>query len=220
MCAVLRGFRGRFSWCAVAGVISLSVSGCLSIEGITAAIVGTTLVGGRSPSHEVEQLYYLGVFDPDDQVPPTLYRLTVRGQASFISAMNFASGWVPASFVDSLGSRIEFKPKGGDLEFRTGQGVDPVSLKVGKRLMMFGPEGFREAPADHRLVIVMGSNPEAYFTAIEEVMGAVAAAKREQSQTAVEVRRKISEDLLKLSEERVKLAEIRATLAADAGVKP
>jgi len=190
------------------------------ISGTAGGIVVATILGGRSPSHEIEQVYYLGVFDPDDQVPPSLYRLTVRGQASFISAMNFASGWVPASFVDSLGTRMEFKPKGGDLEFRTGQGAEPVSLKVGRRLVMFGPEGFREAPADHRLVVVMGSNPQAYFTAVEEVMGAVAAARREQSQTAVDVRQKIREELLKLAEERVKLAELKATVVVESASKP
>jgi hypothetical protein len=203
-------------------LVSAVLTGCADplISGTAGGIVLTTLVGGRSPSHEIEQVYYLGVFDPDDQVPPSLYRLTVRGQASFISAMNFASGWVPASFVDSLGTRMELKPKGGEIEFRTSQGVDPVILKPGRRLVMFGPEGFREAPADHRLVVVMGSNPQAYFTAVEEVMGAVAAARREQSQTAVDVRRSIAEDLLKLAEERVKVAEFRATLVVDPSTKP
>src|SRR6185436_10478783 len=45
------------------------------------------------------------------------------------------------------------------------------SLKPGRRLMMFGPEGFREAPADHRLVIVMGANPKAFFEAIDTALG-------------------------------------------------
>jgi hypothetical protein len=197
---------------------ALVLGGCADplISGTVGGIIATTIVGGRSPSHEIEQVYYLGVFDPDDQVPPSLYRLIVRGQASLISRMNFASGWVPASFVDSLASRIEFTSKAGDLQFSTGKGVDPVTLKVGRRLVMFGPEGFREAPADHRLVVVMGSNPEAYFTAVEEVMGAVAAARKEQSQTAVDMRLRIREEMLKLAEERVKLAELRATITAEA----
>ena len=39
--------------------------------------------------------------------------------------------------------------------------------------MLFGPEGFREAPKDHRLVIVMGSSPDAFFNAMDNSLGAV-----------------------------------------------
>ena len=37
-----------------------------------------------------------------EQVPPSVYRVRVKGQASFLSATKFASGWVPADLVDSL----------------------------------------------------------------------------------------------------------------------
>jgi hypothetical protein len=40
---------------------------------------------------------------------------------------------------------------------------------------MFGPEGFREAPRDHRLVVVMGSDPSVFFSAVDEALGSVAA---------------------------------------------
>lgn len=192
----------------------LSTSGC-STDGLIGGITGATLLGARSPSHEIEQVYYLGVFDPNDQVPPSLYRLTVRGQSSFISTVNFASGWVPAPLVDSLSTRIQFKEKDGDLEIRTGDLSQTATLKVGRRLIMFGPEGFREAPADHRLVVVMGSSPEKYFESVEQVLGAVAAAKQEQSATAEAKRRAIREDLLKLADDRVRLAELKATFVSD-----
>lgn len=195
----------------------LSVSGCADplIGGTVGGVTLATLLGGRSPSHEIEQVYYLGVFDPDDQVPPSLYRLTVRGQASFISTLNFASGWVPASMIDSLGTRIQFKEKGTELEFKTGDPGQTATLKTGRRLVMFGPEGFREAPADHRLVIVMGSSPEKYFESVEQVLGAVAAAKQEQSLTAQDKVRSIREELLKLADERVRLTELKATFVAE-----
>ena len=47
-------------------------------------------------------------------------------------------------------------------------------MLTGRRLVMFGPEGFREAPKDHRLVVVMGSNPDAFFSAVDEALGVVA----------------------------------------------
>ena len=46
-----------------------------------------------------------------------------------------------------------------------------TSALSGRRLMMFGPEGFREAPRNHRLVVVMGSSPEKFFSAVDEALG-------------------------------------------------
>jgi hypothetical protein len=37
----------------------------------------------------------------------------MHGQASFISFAKFASGWVPAGLVDSLGSNISFNKATG-----------------------------------------------------------------------------------------------------------
>jgi hypothetical protein len=194
-------------------VLAASVAGC-TLSGLLATVGGATLVGARSPSHELEQIYYLGVFDPDDQVPPSLYRLTVRGQASFISLVKFASGWVPAHLVDSLETRIQFKEKSTELDFSTGDPGRHSKLTPGRRLMLFGPEGFREAPANHRLVIVMGSNADQYFESVEQVLGAVAAAKREQALTPAERQADVIKRLLELSEEQGRLQRIRADFGA------
>ena len=73
-------------------VLSLCAGGALLLAGChtsvqTGALVtgGVTLAGARTPSQDLEQIYYLGVFDPEEQLPPTFYRLTVRGQASAMS---------------------------------------------------------------------------------------------------------------------------------------
>ena len=215
MRALTGSFRGRGQVVLALALASL-VSGCSMLEGLLAGAGVSTVVGARSPSHEIEQVYYLGVFDPDDQVPPSLYRLTVRGQASFISAVQFASGWVPAHLVDSLETRIQFKEKSTELEFTTGDPSRQAKLTPGRRLMLFGPEGFREAPANHRLVIVMGSNADTYFESIEKVLGAVAAAKREQALSPEERQGDVIKRLLKLSEEQGQIQRLKADFDAAA----
>jgi hypothetical protein len=156
-----------------------SGSTCSNTE-IGGSIVAATVGLGRTPSNDLEQVYYMGVFDPQEQIPSTIYRVTVRGQASAISLMKFGSGWVPAELVDSLNSSISFDPKTGLATGQTGKGLDSSKLNTGRRLMLFGPEGFRESPRDHRLVIVMGSSPEAYFNAIDSALGTVGKARIEQ----------------------------------------
>jgi hypothetical protein len=207
---------GRSSCRQAALLLALGclLSGCSMLDGAIAGVAGATLIGARSPSHEIEQVYYLGVFDPDDQVPPSLYRLTVRGQASFISAVQFASGWVPAQLVDSLETRIQFKEKSTELEFTTGDPGRHAKLTPGRRLMLFGPEGFREAPADHRLVVVMGSNADRYFQSVEQVLGAVAAAKREQALTPEARQADVIKRLLELSEEQGRIQRLKADFGA------
>ena len=217
MRALTGSFRGRGHVVLALALASL-VSGCSMLEGLLAGAGISTVVGARSPSHEIEQVYYLGVFDPDDQVPPSPYRLTVHGQASFITAVQFASGWVPAHLVDSLETRIQFKEKSTELEFTTGDASRQAKLTPGRRLMLFGPEGFREAPANHRLVIVMGSNADTYFESIEKVLGAVAAAKREQALSPEERQGDVIKRLLKLSEEQGQIQRLKADF--DAGVAP
>jgi len=44
------------------------------------------------------------------------------------------------------------------------------ALQAGRRLVLFGPEGFREAPRDQRLVIIMGTDPSKYFAAVNKVL--------------------------------------------------
>lgn len=154
---------------------SLVLGGCGSLtplEYFTAFFVGTTIIGGRTPSTEIEQTYYLGVFDPGEQVPPSIYRVRVHGQASALSATKFSSGWVRADLLDSLNTHIGKDPSSGRLSI-TKSSDAPDTFSTGRRLMLFGPEGFREAPKDHRLVIVMGSSPDSFFKAMDSSLGAV-----------------------------------------------
>ena len=135
------------------------LSGCNSLpQNIALGAVVVTGVGAVIPGHDIEQVYYLGTFDPHEQVPPSLFRVRVRGQASILSWMRFGSGWVPAELIDSLGSSIEFNKKSGVVKIDRADAKDLSSLKIGRRLIQFGPEGFREVPKNHRLVLVMGAN--------------------------------------------------------------
>lgn len=145
----------------------------------------TTAVGAVIPGHDIEQVYYLGSFDPQEQVPPALYRVRVRGQASIISWMRFGSGWVPAELIDSLGSSVEINKADGKIRFTKADSDQLAKLKIGRRLMQFGPEGFREVPKNHRLVLVMGSDPEDFFAAMDEALGAVSQAKADQDRAAL-----------------------------------
>ena len=166
---------------ALLACCGLATTGCDSLQGnITLGVVGATIVGGQAPTHEIEQIYYLGVFDPQDQLPPEVYRVRVHGQSSFLNATKFASGWVRADVMDSLGTSIGFNKKSGRIEITKGDKDDLAKIKTGRRLVMFGPEGFREAPADHRLVVVMGASPENFFKAVDESLSVVSQAIGEQ----------------------------------------
>ena len=79
--------------------------------------------------------------------------------------------------------------------------------------MLFGPEGFREAPEDHRLVIVMGSNPERFFQAIDESLGVISQAKMEQQGSALN--RLLLEELARLKKERESLDDLVKDVEAD-----
>lgn len=177
-----------------------------------AGIVAAALVGACvSPfPHKISQLYYLGVFDPDGQVPPSLYRLKVVGVAPGFSDVNYAAGWVPAPFVDSLGGVLSFDSDAGSLSFDQGDGpAGSVQLQTGKRLMLFGPEGFREAPADHRLAIVMASDPSEFFEAIDTAVGELSAAKAIEAQSSAAVGGRIAELVLAAREEQLALARFQ-----------
>lgn len=163
------------------------------------ALLGATAFGSYSPNNEIEQTYYLGVFDPQEQLPPTVYRVRVHGQASFISRTKFASGWVPANVIDSLGTNLKFDKDSGRVSIEKDDG-DLVALKTGRRLMLFGPEGFREAPPNHRLVIVMGSSPQEFFSAIDESLGIVAQAT--QGRVGPGMDRRLFEVLVAIKSER------------------
>src|SRR5262245_33562546 len=89
-------------------LIPLLAVGCATPVQTAGLVAGVTVAGGRSPGQEIEQVYYLGVFDPQDQVPPSVYRVTVHGQASVLGLTKFASGWVPADIADSLNTQIGY----------------------------------------------------------------------------------------------------------------
>jgi hypothetical protein len=161
------------------------MAGCATPLQTAGLAVGITAAGGHSPSTELEQIYYLGIFDPQEQVPPSVYRVRVHGQASFISMAKFASGWVPASVADSLTTQIEYTDSGQIKTTKDSAQESPTSMKTGRRLVLFGPEGFREAPRDHRLVIIMGTNPSKYFQTVSQVLDAAAKAGHSESNDAL-----------------------------------
>lgn len=161
--------------------------GCNTAE-IAGSTVGATLLGAQAPGSEIQQIYYLGVFDPMEQIPPQVYRIRVHGQASAISATNFSSGWVPADVIDSLTSKIQHSSSG--VAEVTGTptptpGQTSGSFLKGRKLVLFGPEGFREAPENHRLVIVMGSSPQKFFSAINNTLTGIASVNLETSTSDV-----------------------------------
>lgn len=198
--------------------IAYAVTGCNSVPatdfGYGAAAAGGVAILAAAPGQQIEQVYYLGSFDPREQLPPTIYRITVRGQASGISMMKFGSGWVPASLIDSLNTDVEFADASSTRPtIVTGNGDQQSNLESGRRLIMFGPEGFREAPKDHRLVIVMGSSPDAFFNAIDQVLGAAGMSKSASSS-------KLPADLMNAStqaeDEHEQLTDLRSALQAEA----
>ncbi|MEQ8762628.1 MAG: hypothetical protein RL885_01790 [Planctomycetota bacterium] len=168
----------------------------------------TVFLAASCRSHQIEQTYYLGVFDPIEQVPPTIYRVRVTGTSDFFSTVNYAAGWVPADLIDSLGSRITFDREKGELQFGHDGESQNFGLKTGRGLMLFGPEGFREAPRDHRLAIIMDSDPSAFFEAIDTALGQLSAAKALQEQTVSSQSGKILERIVELVEETEQLESI------------
>lgn len=191
---------------------TLAAAGCSTPEqNIALGVVGATFVNSRSAGSEIEQTYYLGVFDPQDQLPPTVYRVRVHGQASTFSFTKFASGWVRADLIDSLGTSVAFDKNGTQVKITPAD--DLASIQTGRRLVMFGPEGFREAPKGHRLVVVMGSNPEEFFKAIDVSLGAVAEAKADARTQALD--RALFEALVQMRAERDSLEIVRRDIEAD-----
>lgn len=189
----------------------LMVSGCATTAqniGLGAAVA--TVVGGLSPSHEIEQTYYLGVFDPQEQLPPMVYRVRVHGQASFISMMRFGSGWVRADLIDSLSDGVTMDHDTGTISFNRAGNDELRRLAPGRRLILYGPEGFREAPKNHRLVLVMGSNADGYFQAMDTVLGTyaqVASTAQESELNGILMR-----EQLRISRDKGQVASLRARL--------
>jgi hypothetical protein len=184
--------------------------GCSLNPATRNTLAGAGVLGlGMTPSANLEQVYYLGVFDPQEQHAPTLYRVRVRGQASALNASRFASGWVHADLIDSLSTAAKFSSRDPDaaLQVMPATGEDYKSFATGRRLVMFGPEGFREAPANHRLVIALGSSPDKFFSAVDQALGNVAAATQGLSGPALE--RDLFREILRLKNERDRLQDLQ-----------
>jgi hypothetical protein len=176
----------------LATALALPACGSVASRNLTLSLTGVT-IGSQTPSSVIRQVYYLGVFDPRDQLPPTIYRIRVQGQASALALTKFASGWVRAELVDSLSGQVALpgdRPTPADKP-----AVEQVNVGFGgHRLVMFGPEGFREAPRDHRLVVVMGANPEGFFAAVDQALGVVAQVTQ-GAQAGPEIEKALSSDL-------------------------
>ena len=163
------------------------------------ALLGMGLVA-QSPTNELEQTYYLGVFDPQGQVPLQMYRIRVHGQAS-LGSTKFASGWVPASVIDTLNLQAV------DNESNVvGLGEQGESFLTGRNLVAFGPEGFREVPQNHRLVMIMGHKADEFFKAVSESLGAVSDAKHQIGTT--EVNHELFQALNDLLREKLRLQSL------------
>ena len=191
------------------------LAGCDSIPKQNTAIGVGLLAAAHLPTTQMQQVYYLGVFDPRDQVPPMIYRVRIQGQSSLLNRTNYASGWVHASVLDSLSPD---STHAGTLKELAGKGAalnadDKKSGLAGRRLVMFGPEGFRDAPKDHRLVVVMGSDPSAFFSAVDRALGVVAEATQGVAVPAELARLLLTEQALMRDEDK-KLATLLKAVAA------
>jgi len=202
--ASLQGQKKVLACCLCLAAGSL-LAGCGSLSVVQRNQVGllsAATVGAATPGTELAQTYYLGSFDPRGQLPPSIYRIRVSGQASILNQTRFASGWAPAGLVDSLTSSINLDARNGT--FTTTAAADPSDLsEAGRGLVLFGPEGFREAPRGHRLVIMMGSNPEMVEQAFSSALGTVARVRFGQPTAALD--RELFDMLIKLGQERAKL---------------
>ncbi|WP_457323312.1 hypothetical protein [Roseateles sp. P5_E11] len=173
-----------------------------------AALVAIAGVGAAVPGSEVAQTYYLGSFDPRGQLPPTVYRIRVRGQASVLNQTRFASGWAPAGLVDSLTGSLSLDVRSGNVAAAKAAESESSLGQAGRGLVMFGPEGFREAPRDHRLIIMMGSNPEMIEQAFSSALGTVARVRFGQPTAALD--RELFDLLISLGQERARLESLAA----------
>lgn len=187
------------------------LSGCHTTGQTLSLAAGGTAGLALTPGSDILQTYYLGIYDPQEQLaPPQFYRVRLRGQASAMSRTKFSSGWVRADLIDSLGTQASFDAKSGKLGFEASSPGDVLKLKTGRRLMLFGPEGFREAPADHRLVVVMGSSPDKFFEAIDSTLGLVAQARYPEGDAAYDS--ELVETSFQVQAQRNALARLQTTL--------
>lgn len=131
------------------------------------SILGPLLLGACA-SQDFQQTYYLGVYDPNEDVTQQLYRVKVSGDTPWYSTVKYASGWAPAETIDALTGAVEQRRDG----IRIGAQGPEVRLPPGRSLVLYGPEGFRIVPQDHRLVLVMSSDPSEFFKQVQLIAGA------------------------------------------------
>jgi hypothetical protein len=208
--------RHAFPRLAMVG-LCVGLTGCATIEGTVALVAAVaTPVLARVPGSEIEQTYYLGAFDDEDQLAPTVYRVTVRGQASVVSGVGFGSGWVPADIIDSLTTSVGSDVEGRSVHVEQGPAATEVKdeLTIGRGLVVFGPEGFRPAPRKHRLVIVMGASPQDFFRAMDELVGMASATRAGRLHEGVYVA--TLEQLNQVKDERRLLDKIATQVGASA----
>ena len=201
------------------GIILLScLPGCTNVHDGTGLVAGATAFAAHSPNNEIEQIYYVGVFDPQEQVEPAVYRIRVHGQASAISETRFASGWVPAAAVDSLGTTIAFKESKG-MEIVSKKAEDRLisKIKTGRHLIIFRPKKFREAPTNHRLVILMGANPDGYFKAIQTALGE--AAQELSKRESHELGQKLFNALADVQSQDNRMSELKTSVDSQLGTE-
>ncbi len=204
-----RVHRPRPVWVLLIAAALAALSGCggMSVAHRNQLIGGSGVVAGSLfPSTDVEQTYYLGSFDPRSQLPPAIYRIRMRGQSSFLNRARFASSWVPAEVVDALTGSLDIDSRHGKVSVSQDDSTK-VSLEgSGRGLVLFGPEGFREAPRKHRLVVIMGASPEDVEQAFSSALGSVAKVKFGQSAGSLD--RDLFSLMLDLGKEREQLKAI------------
>lgn len=188
--------------------LAMTLAGCGSSAKNVAAVSAGLAVGTFVPGAEIEQIYYLGVIDPIEQIPQAIYRVRVRGQASMISNVSFASGWVPAWTIDSLNAKVTGSnaAKNPWLPANCDDTVT-CSPPTGRRLVQFGPEGFREAPRDYRLVIVMGADPSKFFGAVDRTLGIVSGVKLDNDNAGI--RKDLTTAMLQLKKDQDQLKRVQ-----------
>jgi len=197
------------SWAWCLALPMLSGCGALSVVHRNQLIgSAAAMVGSLTPSADIEQTYYLGSFDPRSQLPPAIYRIRVRGQSSFLNQTRFASSWVPAEVVDSLTASLSIDNKSGKVSAERDVATSSSLEGAGRALVMFGPEGFREAPRGHRLVVIMGANPEMVEQAFSSALGSVAQVRFGRSGAALNS--DLFGMLLTLGQEREQLKAVAA----------
>jgi hypothetical protein len=182
--------------------LALVLGGCDTIAQRNQGILAAGMVAASvTPSFDLEQTYYLGSFDPAGQLPPTLYRIRVRGQSSMLNQTKFASSWVPAEVVDALTGSAKLDVKSGSVKIERDTDTSFNINDSGRRLMQFGPEG-------HRLVILMGASPEKVEQAFSTALGTVALAANGASGNAVD--RDALKALLDMGRDKAQLQSLLA----------